>query len=46
MAEIKQLEKAIHTAVSTWQFRRAMELCQELLTAVPLSHGKLKNVAC
>lgn len=43
MAEIKQLEKAVHTAILTWQFRRAMELCQELLTAVPLSHEEARE---
>jgi tetratricopeptide (TPR) repeat protein len=43
MAEIRQLEKAVVSAMSAWQFRRAMELCQKLLTAVPLTQADARE---
>lgn len=42
MATLKQLEKAITNAVTNWQFRRAMSLCQELLTAAPVAKPETK----
>jgi tetratricopeptide (TPR) repeat protein len=43
MAEIKHLEKAIITAMSAWQFGRALGLCQKLLTAVPASAAEARE---